>query len=326
MGLRQEQEMAPPRHYIDRCMIFCDTIIINGWCEKPSSGPTTIGVEHGGRSVATLSEEIYRPDLQEAYGGNAGSWGFVARCLLPTQQDGCNVEEALRLRISAPGAEEVAIERPSQRFPVAGDAELHGNFLEFAQTVVAHRGRVLEIGARARSGNTRREHFPPPAAYIGLDISPGPNVDIVGDAHHLSRLVTGKFDAAFSVSTFEHMLMPWKVVLELNKILHDGALVFTHSHQTWPLHDAPWDFWRFSQDSWHGLYNRHTGFEIVKAKHAQPAYLSPAFMSSSMYGMDRNICYLGSNCIARKVGPPEVSWEAEMQGVYDLAYSHGPVG
>lgn len=316
--------MAIPRHYIDSFMIFYGTVIAIGWCEKFNAGLTTVRIDHRGRRVATLCEEIYRPDLQKTFGDDAGSWGFIARGLLPDVQD--NVEEALHLRIDAPGAEEITIERPSQHFPVAGDAEWHGNFTEFAQTVVKQGGRVLEIGARARSGITRRQFFTPPVAYVGLDVSPGPNVDVVGDAHHLSRFVSGKFDAAFSIATFEHLLMPWKVVLELNKVLHDGALVFTASHQTWPLHDAPWDFWRFSQDSWHGLYNRHTGFEIVKTKHAIPAFVSPVFMPPWMCGMDRAICYLGSNCIARKVGEPEIAWEAEMQGIYDLAYTHGPVG
>jgi hypothetical protein len=179
--------------------------------------------------------------------------------------------------------------------------------------------------ARARSGITRRERFQPPLEYVGFDISPGPNVDIVGDAHHLSRFVTTKFQAALSFSTFEHLLMPWKVVLELNKVLDEGALVFTHTHQTWPLHDAPWDFWRLSQDAWHGLYNRHTGFEIVKAMHAEPAFLSPARVPPYFQGLDRAPCYLGSQCIARKIASPEVAWEAEMDGIYDLAYNHGPI-
>jgi len=318
--------MVLPRYYIDRFMIFCDTIIVNGWCEKLEPGRTCVELEQKGRQIGTLTEEVHRLDLQDIYGGDAGSWGFVARAFLPSCAGEDNIEEALLLRIRAPSAEEIAIERPSRRFPVAGDAEFHGNFTEFVRSVVASAGRVLEIGARARSGVSRRELFPAPADYVGLDVSPGPNVDVVGDAHHLSRFVTGRFDAAFSISTFEHLLMPWKVVLELNKVLRDGALVFSHSHQTWPVHDAPWDFWRFSQDSWHGLYNRHTGFEMVKVKQAQPAFLSPAFMSPPFAGMDRGICYMGSNCVARKVGEPEVAWEAEMQGIYDLAYTHGPRG
>jgi hypothetical protein len=306
-------------------MIFCDTVIVNGWCEKFGTGATTIEIEHRGLRVATHTEEIYRRDLQEIYGGGAGAWGFVARCFLSSQESDNNIEEALLLRIRAPGAAEVIVERSSECFRPTGDAEFHENFSGFVQTVVTRGARVLEVGARARSGDTSRERFPPPARYVGLDISPGPNVDVVGDAHHLSRFVTGKFDAAFSISTFEHLLMPWKVVLELNKVLNEDALVYTHSHQTYPLHDSPWDFWRFSQDSWHGLYNRHTGFEVIKVMQAEPAFLSPMFMPAKWSGMDRGLCYLGSSCIARKIGLPDVAWEADMEGIYDLTYSHGPV-
>jgi hypothetical protein len=317
--------MARPRHYLDHCMIFWDTVIVNGWCEKFDAGATTVAIEHRGRPITTLVEEIDRRDLQEIYGGDAGSWGFVARCFLSSQQSDDNVEEALFLRINAPGAEQITIERPSQQF-LSGDAEFHAMFPEFIETAVTRGSRVLEIGARARSGIAHRQRFSPPAKYVGLDISSGPNVDIVGDAHRLSRVVTGKFDAAFSIATFEHLLMPWKVVLELNKVLHDGGLVLTQTHQTFPLHEVPWDFWRFSKDSWHGLYNRHTGFEVIKVSHAEPAFLCGAFMPSVWRGLDRGICYLGSNCIARKIGPAEVVWDAEMDGVYNLSYSHGPTG
>jgi hypothetical protein len=179
---------------------------------------------------------------------------------------------------------------------------------------------------RARSGTTHRDRFHPPLEYVGFDVSPGPNVDIVGDAHHLSRFLAEKFSAAFSISTFEHLLIPWKVVLELNKVLNEGAVVYTQTHQAWPLHDAPWDFWRLSQDAWHGLYNRHTGFEIVKAMHAETAFLSPARLPPHFRGFDHAPCYLGSACIARKIGRPEVAWEAEMDGIYNLAYDHGPKG
>jgi hypothetical protein len=75
---------------------------------------------------------------------------------------------------------------------------------------------------------------------------------------------------------------------------------------------------------WHGLYNRHTGFEITKAMHAERAFLSAEFVEPHFRGLDRAPCYLGSNCIARKIGNPEVAWETEMYGIYDLAYNHGP--
>ena len=62
--------------------------------------------------------------------------------------------------------------------------------------------------------------------------------------------------------------MPWKVALEINKILRVGGKVYTHSHQAWPLHDIPFDYFRFSDQAWHGLFNAHTGFCIIDAKMA----------------------------------------------------------
>jgi hypothetical protein len=309
------------RYYIDRCMIFNGTVIVIGWCEELPTAQ--ISIECGGRALMSVLESVPRPDLEPIYGGEAASWGFTLRGLLRAGESGPHIDDALVIRISAPGADEVVIERPSQRFWAGGsEPEL---FRDFRRMLIEEGARtVLEIGARARTGVTRRQYFPPPFNYVGVDVAPGPNVDIAGDAHHLSRLVSSRFDAAFSVATFEHLLMPWKVVLELHKILRDGGLVYTHSPQAWPIHDAPWDFWRFSQESWRGLFNRHTGFEIVAAVHGEPGFLVPAFSLPHLWGIDQTPCYLGSACIARKIGEAEVAWGAEMEGLYDLNYSHGP--
>src|SRR5271167_4950120 len=84
--------------------------------------------------------------------------------------------------------------------------------------------RVLEIGSRARSGIIRRQLFDG-KQYTGIDVLDGPNVDIVGDAHLLSaHIMPESVDAVYSVSTFEHLAMPWKVAIELNKILRTGGV------------------------------------------------------------------------------------------------------
>ena len=44
-------------------------------------------------------------------------------------------------------------------------------------------GRLLEIGSRARSGTDYRDLVPPGWEYTGVDVKPGPNVDVVADAH-----------------------------------------------------------------------------------------------------------------------------------------------
>ncbi len=66
--------------------------------------------------------------------------------------------------------------------------------------------------------------------YVGMDIREGANVDRVGDAHELSSVFPDqKFDGVMSFSVVEHLLMPWKVVIELNHVLNTGAVgLFIH--------------------------------------------------------------------------------------------------
>ncbi|MBN2701703.1 MAG: methyltransferase domain-containing protein [Methylothermaceae bacterium] len=123
---------------------------------------------------------------------------------------------------------------------------------------------ILEIGSRNVSGTTRRHLFPGCGEYVGFDIHPGDGVDVVGDAHKLSSYFSSnRFDLVLSVSVFEHLLFPWKVVMEMNRVMKPGAFVYLSTHPAWPTHELPWDFWRFQHNGFHALFNSYTGFEIV---------------------------------------------------------------
>ncbi|MDD3179130.1 MAG: methyltransferase domain-containing protein [Opitutaceae bacterium] len=164
---------------------------------------------------------------------------------------------------------------------------------------------------RARSAITRRNLVPAKLGYVGLDILPGPNVDLVGDAHCLSTLVgSKKFVAAFSLFVFEHLAMPWKVVIELNRVLAPGGLVLVNTHQTWPLHEEPWDFWRFSAYSWQCLFNPMTGFELVETAHGEPARVHPLWDTPALRGLEleKSPAYLHTTVIARKIRETTLEW------------------
>jgi hypothetical protein len=185
--------------------------------------------------------------------------------------------------------------------------------------------RVLEIGARARSGITRRELVPATATYVGFDIAAGPNVDVVGDAHELSRhFPPGHFDAVFSVSVWEHLAMPWKVSLELNQVMKPGALVMVNTHQAWPSHEEPWDFYRFSEFAWATLFNAATGFEIVAAGMGSPAVMAAALPEPHLQDqhIEWHYGYLATRCIARKTGPTTLSWPVPTELVSRGLYPH----
>ena len=47
--------------------------------------------------------------------------------------------------------------------------------------------------------------------------------------------------------------MPWKAILEINAVLAEGGLLFVATHQSWPPHELPWDFWRYSPAAFQAL-------------------------------------------------------------------------
>ncbi len=142
-------------------------------------------------------------------------------------------------------------------------------FADFINLVNDKNLRILEIGSRVVSpgSSSKRALFPGAASYTGFDYYPDNNTDVVGDAHKLSQYFTDnqRFDGIFSISVFEHLAMPWVVAMEINKLLEIGGYTFHATHFAWPLHEIPWDFWRFSDEGLKVLFSPPLGFEVVKA-------------------------------------------------------------
>jgi len=185
-------------------------------------------------------------------------------------------------------------------------------------------GRMLEVGSRARSGIVRRDWTPPGWDYSGFDILAGPNVDVVGDAHVLSRhYPAGSFDAVMAFSVLEHLLMPWKFAVELNRVLKPGAVGLFATHQCWPIHDQPWDFWRFSDTSWAALLNPATGFEIIAARVGEPAYVVAQRCSAATAFPEHPTGALASMVLFRKTGETTLDWPVELGAILNSLYPGG---
>ena len=164
--------------------------------------------------------------------------------------------------------------------------------------------RVLEVGSRNVTGTIRRDTFPDPAEYVGMDVREGPNVDVVGDVHRLSELVPNDhFDVVYSAAVFEHLMFPWKAAMEINKVLKTGGHVFTITNPAWPEHEMPWDFWRFPKNGFDALFNATTGFENLMSEEGMAMW---NFSMTTEPGMQkihtRPINAVVFN-VARKTGP-----------------------
>ena len=183
-------------------------------------------------------------------------------------------------------------------------------------------GRLLEIGSRARSGVSRREVFGD-RPYVGVDVLPGEGVSVVGDVHALSTLVEpGSIDFIFSASVFEHLIMPWKVAVEMNRVMRTGSVALIVTHQTCGLHDSPWDFWRFSDTCWRGLFNTRTGFEIVTTTMNVPVYVVPFLRLSSFKGFEGAAGFYQSAVLIRKMDDVDASlqWDVPVEVVIGEQY------
>ncbi|GLS45742.1 class I SAM-dependent methyltransferase [Methylobacterium brachythecii] len=299
------------RYAIDTFAIVRGCIVVTGWTDGrlPS-------LYLGKTKLATCAARSPRSDLVTLFGERARSWGFrlAAATEEPTVPDG-------NLSLRWPGGR-VTGPRDAAALP-QGRRSMWELLDQFRARVAAAPGPLLEIGSRARSGHSYRGLFPPTIDYRGLDVKEGPNVDVVGDAHHLSRHVEGPFDYVFSVSVFEHLLMPWKVALEMNAVMPVGGLAYIQSHPMWPLHEEPWDFWRFSENGWRGLFSSHTGFSVIGTGYDIQAMTVPVFAGGgSTVDIEHEQAFLATACLVEKTGPARVAWDAEAGDAYDLAYSH----
>ncbi|HEY3399493.1 MAG TPA: methyltransferase domain-containing protein [Geothrix sp.] len=180
--------------------------------------------------------------------------------------------------------------------------------------------RVLDIGGRARSGLLRRDLFHVDE-FVVMDIVADDNVDVVGDAHELDRYFPeNHFDGVLSVSVFEHLMMPWVVATQMNRVLKLGGLGLVVTHQTLGMHDLPWDFWRFSDSAWDALFNEHTGFEIVDRVLDGIQHVVPMVFTPNKIDSENAVGFECSAVLVRKIGPCRMSWQLTAADITSTMY------
>lgn len=207
-------------------------------------------------------------------------------------------------------------------FEVASDDTFRLIDRFFAMLSAMPPGHCLEIGSRVRTGGIWKSALPAGWRYTGFDIMDGPNVDIVGDAHRASHFLPRRaYDAVMSFVVFEHLLMPWKVAIELNRVLKTGAIGIIAAPHTWPIHEEPCDYFRFSRHAWKALFNKATGFAILDAAQGSPAHVVPLTMTGPPMEFNEHFpTPLMSAVLFRKTGETALDWPVELDAVSGDVY------
>jgi SAM-dependent methyltransferase len=140
------------------------------------------------------------------------------------------------------------------------------SILEF----VAARAAELERGARvldAGAGEAPYRELFDHCEYVTADwaesMHPGARgADVISSLHDLP-IADASFDAVLCTQVLEHVDDPVAVLDELHRTLRPGGSLWLTVPLTWPLHEEPFDFFRYTPYSMNTLLGR-AGFVQVE--------------------------------------------------------------
>ena len=136
-------------------------------------------------------------------------------------------------------------------------------------------GHVLDLGCGTKP---YRPLFTHAERYTGVDIEISGNTDqkeSVDVFYNGSELPfePESVDAVFSSETFEHIFNLEIIVGEINRVLKKDGLLLVTCPFTWPEHEVPYDFARYTSYGIQDMLKRN-GFEIVELEKTGNYFLS----------------------------------------------------
>jgi SAM-dependent methyltransferase len=120
---------------------------------------------------------------------------------------------------------------------------------------------ILVIGGGAIGSGAEMLYADRDVQIIGTDVYTSNNTCIAADGHNLP-FCNEVFDGVWVQAVLEHVLDPWAVVAEIHRVLKPGGLVYADTPFMQPVHEAAYDFTRFTQSGHRWLF-RH--FDQVDA-------------------------------------------------------------
>jgi SAM-dependent methyltransferase len=156
----------------------------------------------------------------------------------------------------SPGLQSFIAEAPIVRRP-------HIAFLRQAASTLSPEQRILDVG----SGLSPYRELFAHTSYVTCDWDQSlyvPDVppDIVAPADQIP-VEDGSFDAVLCTEVLEHVPAPWDVLREFHRIIRPGGAVWITAPFTWPLHEQPHDYYRYTGFGLRHLLER-AGFSRVE--------------------------------------------------------------
>ncbi len=110
---------------------------------------------------------------------------------------------------------------------------------------------VLEVGSFQVPGQSELADlrpFFPNKEYLGIDIRPGPGVDLVAGVESLP-FADHSIGTVLAMSTFEHVQRFWRGFEEIRRVLDPKGLFLVSCPFHVRIHNHPNDYWRFTPEA-----------------------------------------------------------------------------
>ncbi len=102
--------------------------------------------------------------------------------------------------------------------------------------------------------------------YIGVDWGNTPHelrADLITDLNEKLPIPSGSADTVICLSVIEHLREPQVMLGEVYRILNPGGAILLQVPFMWWVHEAPYDFYRFTRYGLEHIFNK-AGFKNVK--------------------------------------------------------------
>ena len=108
---------------------------------------------------------------------------------------------------------------------------------------------ILDLGSQNVNGSYKELFNCPHWKYIGMDMSPGNNVDLVlEDPYSWKEIESDSVDVLISGQALEHIEFFWITFQEIARVLKPGGLCCIIAPSSGHEHRYPVDCWRFYPD------------------------------------------------------------------------------
>ncbi|MGB1077479.1 MAG: class I SAM-dependent methyltransferase [Bdellovibrionales bacterium] len=101
------------------------------------------------------------------------------------------------------------------------------------------------------------------ADIVQVDIDEERNPDIVASVCDMKMFDDNSVDAIFMIEVLEHVDEPWNAIPELHRILKPGGKLILSTPLMFPLHDEPYDYYRYTK---YGLQHLLKQFDQVNIR------------------------------------------------------------